>query len=91
MNISAERVMDVAYRYLQDNQPLGFDGKFVPFSFAAEMISVAFTGFCSNKFLSCGNHQCPFRTDMYECLKELVDMMYVYCEDSKVIAYNKTN
>ena len=91
MNISAERVMDVAYRYLQDNQPLGFDGKFVPFSFAAEMISVAFTGFCSNKFLSCCNHQCPFRTDMYECLKELVDMMYVYCEDSKVIAYNKTN
>ena len=91
MNISAEKVMDVAFQYLQYNQPLGFDGKSVPFSFAAEMISVAFTGFCSNKFLSCDNHQCPFRTDMYECLKELIDMMYVYCEGSKVIAYNKTN
>ncbi len=91
MNISAERVMDAAYNYLQNNQPIGFDGKTVPFSFAAEMISVAFTGYCSNKYLSCGNHQCPFRSDMYECLKELVDMMYVYCEGSKVITYNKTN
>ena len=91
MNISAERVMDVAYQYLQDNQPLGFDGKSIPFSFAAEIISVAFTGFCSNKFLSCCDHHCPFKIDLYDCLKELVDMMYVYCEDSKVIAYNKTN
>jgi len=91
MNISAERVLDVAYNYLQNNQPIGFDGKSVPFSFAAEMISVAFTGFCSNKYLSCASQHCPFRTDMYECLKELVDMMYVYCENSKVIAYNKTN
>lgn len=90
MNISAERVMDKAYNYLQHNQPLGFDGKTVPFSLAAEMISVAFTGYCSNKFLSCGKH-CLFKTDMYECLKELVDMMYVYCEGSKIIAYNKTN
>lgn len=91
MNLSAERVMDVAYQYLQDNKPIRFNGKSVPFSFAAEMISVAFTGFCSNKFLSCSNHQCPFKNDMYDCLKELVDMMYVYCEGSKVIAYNKTN
>lgn len=29
MNISAERIMDVAYKYLLDNQPLGFDGKSV--------------------------------------------------------------
>lgn len=90
MNISAERVIDVAYGYLRDNQPLDFDGKSVPFSYAAEMISVAFTGFCSNKFLSCGS-RCPFQTDIYACLKELVDIMYVYCDKSKVIAYNKTN
>lgn len=90
MNISAERVMDVAYGYLHDNQPLDFDGKSVPFSYAAEMISEAFTGFCSNKFLSCGGH-CSFRTEMYDCLRELVDMMYVYCDNPKVIAYNKTN
>ena len=90
MNISAVQVMDVAYKHLKNNQPIGFDGKSVPFSFAAEMISVALTGYCSNKFLSFGGH-CPFREEMYDCLKELVDMMYVYCENTKVIKYNKTN
>lgn len=90
MNLSAESVLGEAYNYLQNNQPIDFDGKTVPFSFAAEMLSVAFVGYCSNKFLSCGS-QCPFRADMYDCVKELVDMMYVYCEDSEVIAYNKTN
>lgn len=90
MNISAERVLLEAYTYLQNNQPIGFDGKTVPFSYAAEMLSVAFVGYCSNKFLSCNGH-CPFRTEMYDCIQELVDMMYVYCEGAEVIAYNKTN
>lgn len=54
------------------------------------MISVAFTGYCSNKFLSCNGH-CPFRKEMYDCLQELVDIMYMYCEGSEVITYNKTN
>ena len=90
MNISAERVLLEAYTYLQNNQPIGFDGKMVPFSYAAEMLSVAFVGYCSNKFLSCNGH-CPFRTEMYDCIQELVDMMYVYCEGAEVIAYNKTN
>lgn len=90
MNISADRVLNEAYNYLQNNTPVGFDGKSVPFSYAAEMISVAFVGYCSNKFLSCNGH-CPFRMDMYDCIQELVDLMYVYCEDSGVIAYNKTN
>lgn len=90
MNISAERVLDVAYEYLQNNQPMDFDGKSIPFSVAAEMLSFAFVGYCGNKFLSCNGH-CPFRTDMYDCIRELVDMMYVYSEGSEVIAYNKTN
>lgn len=90
MNISADRVLEVAYNYLQDNQPLGYDGKSVPFSFAAEMLSVAFVGYCGNKFLSCIG-RCPFRTDMFDCIRELVDMMYVYCKGSEVVAYNKTN
>ena len=90
MNISADSVLDVAYDYLQNNQPLGYDGKSVPFSFAAEMLSVAFVGYCNNKFLSC-NGRCPFRADMYDCIRELVDMMYVYCDGSEVVAYNKTN
>ena len=91
MNISADRVMDEAYSYLNSNTPIDFDGKFVPFSFAAEMISVAFVGYCSNKVLSCTGGNCPFRTDMYDCVTELVDMMYVYCENPEVIAYNNTN
>lgn len=90
MNISADSVLDVAYDYLQNNQPLGYDGKSVPFSFAAEMLSVAFVGYCNNKFLSC-NGRCPFHADMYDCIRELVDMMYVYCDGSEVVAYNKTN
>lgn len=90
MNISADSVLDVAYNYLQNNQPLGYDGKSVPFSFAAEMLSVAFVGYCNNKFLSC-NGRCPFSADMYDCIRELVDMMYVYCDGSEVVAYNKTN
>lgn len=91
MNISSERVLNEAYNYLYNNNPMNFDGKSVPFSYAAEMLSVAFVGYCGNKSLSCGGGHCPFRLDMYDCIKELVDMMYVYCDCSGVIAYNKTN
>lgn len=90
MNISAERVLDEAYNYLHNNTPMDYDGKSVPFGYAAEILSVAFVGYCGNKSMSCGGH-CPFRQDMYDCIQELVDMMYVYCDGSGVIAYNKTN
>lgn len=92
MNISADMVLDKAFQYLSDNQPLGFNGTHVPFSFAAEMISVSFVGFCFNKSLSCKGGKCPFNSgDDYECLADLVDLMYMYSEHPRVISYNKTN
>lgn len=91
MNITSDNVLDVALKYLQDNTPIGFDGQNVPFGHAAEIISYAFVGFCWNKKLSCDGN-CPFRPgNGYECLTELVDMMYMYCQNPKVISYNKTN
>lgn len=91
MNISANQVLDGAYRYLQDNTPFDYDGGKIPFGFAAEMISVAFSGYCWNKQLSCRGN-CPFRPGKtYDCLCELVDIMYMYSECPQVISYNKTN
>lgn len=91
MNIPGDKVIEVAYKHLQDNTPIGFDGNNVPFSFAAEMISVAFSGFCWNKQLSCIG-DCPFKPGKtYDCLCELVDLLYMYSESPKVISYNKTN
>ena len=88
MNIPANKVIDYVLNYIQDN---AYDNNdLISFSLAAEAVSIAFVGFCQNKQLSCGG-QCPFVDGEYDCLCKLIDMMYMYCENPVVIAYNKTN
>jgi len=90
MNIPANQVVDIALKYIQDNAYN--EGDKISFSLAAEAVSIAFVGFCSNKQFSCGG-KCPFvnSNDSYDCLFELIDMMYMYSENPLVISYNRTN
>lgn len=89
MNISAEAVMDTTLEYMNDNPPLMSNNSSVPFGYAAEALSVSFVGYCHTKCISAS--KCPFHSDIYECVCELVDMLYMYTDNPRVITYNKTN
>lgn len=92
MNISPNQVLDVAFRYIQDNPPLGQEGGKIPFGYSAEALSVSLVGFCATKSLVCPGELCPFsQHNLYDCICELIDMMFVYCDGAQVISYNKTN
>ena len=91
MNISPNQVLDLVFKYIQDFPPLVKEDDKIPLGYAAEALSVAFVGFCANKSLSCPNGRCLFSQHLYDCIYDLVDMMYVYCEGAEVISYNKTN
>lgn len=91
MNISPNLVMEYVFAFLQDyDLPSGIDD-FISFGIAAEALSIAFVGCCHSKYFSCRGG-CPFRPDgKYDCIKELVDVMYIYSEHPKLLSYNKTN
>jgi len=65
----------------------------VPFAIAVEAIAYHFSGHCPHKFIKCGKSCiCPqVKEEHYNCVTELIDNLYVYCEEQKVLAYNKTN
>lgn len=91
MNISPNMVWDKILEYMQQNPPIGGLTDPYPFGYLVEALSVAFIGFCHTKYLTCSGG-CPFcYGDMYDCIYELVDMLYMYSNNARVINYNKTN
>lgn len=90
MNISINHFIDITFQYIENNKPIDYDGSNIPFSLAAEAVGVAYAGLCLNKQYLCGH--CPFNNgDEFDCLMELIDIMYVYSNQAKIISYNKTN
>lgn len=93
MNINAERLAaELVDRIRQRwHDDITVDG-LISFYAVTEEIAYLFTHYCQAKWLVCGNHAvCPQVGDSVDCIIELVDSMYVYCQSQRVLAYNKTN
>lgn len=93
MNISAARladdVIDSIKRKWKDNIT---DNGLVSFYAVTEEIAYYFTHYCQAKWiLSDKCAVCPQVGDSEDCIIELVDSMYVYCQRQRVLAYNKSN
>lgn len=65
----------------------------IPFAIAVESIAYNFSGHCPHKFIQCGKSAvCPqVKAEHYSCVTELIDNLYIYCEEQKVLAYTKSN
>lgn len=92
MNINVERVLEKVRDSILENYS-DTNEKEIPFSIAVDYISNYFSESCHEKFIKVGNClQCPqVKTESYYCISDIVDALYVYCDDQKVIAYTKKN
>lgn len=93
MNINSERLADeVISRIMQNYRDEVTEDGYVSFYAVTEELAYVFTHFCQAKWMLCDNMTtCPQTNDSVDCLVDLVDSMYVYCQNQRVLAYNKTN
>ncbi len=93
MNMNAERLAEeVISRIMCNFRDEVTDDGFVTFYAVTEELAYVFTHFCQAKWIVCDNKiACPQVGDSVDCLINLVDSMYVYCQNQRVLAYNKTN
>ena len=93
MNMNSERLADeVIARIMQNYRDDVTDDGFVSFYAVTEELAYVFTHFCQAKWMVCDNKTtCPQVGDAVDCLIDLVDSMYVYCHNQRVLAYNKSN
>lgn len=65
----------------------------IPFSVAVTAISQCFSTACHEKFIKIGNcHLCPqVKTESHFCISDIIDSLYVYCDNQEIIAYTKSN
>lgn len=93
MNINSARLADeVIARIMRNYRDEVTDDGSVSFYAVTEELAYVFTHFCQAKWMVCGNKTiCPQVGELEDCLIELVDSMYVYCQNQRVLAYNKTN
>lgn len=93
MNMDSERLAEeVIARIMQNYRDDVTDDGFVSFYAVTEELAYVFTHFCQAKWMICDNKTtCPQVGDAVDCLIDLVDGMYVYCQNQRVLAYNKSN
>jgi len=83
---------EVIARIMQNYRDDVTDDGFVSFYAVTEELAYVFTHFCQAKWMICDNKTtCPQVGDAVDCLIDLVDGMYVYCQNQRVLAYNKSN
>ena len=94
MNIDGDRLADeVIAKIAHDwRDEITADG-YVSFYFVTEEIAYVFTRFCQDKWIVCNNQAiCPQMGNIdAQCIIDLVDSMYVYCQNQQVLSYTKTN
>lgn len=66
---------------------------YVPFYDVLDDLTYVFCRFCHDKWVVDSNNRavCPQMGDIDICIIELVDSMYVYCQNQHVLSYTKTN
>lgn len=67
-------------------------GELIPFDIVVDELTYTMTVQCSQKMIGEGSKcHCPLQRDHSDCIVQLIDSMYVYCENQSVICYNKIN
>lgn len=94
MNLDIDKIISKIKNNILSNYSFsGVDENSIPFSIAVESIAMYFTEGCHEKFIDIGKcHVCPqVKDESYTCISEIIDSLYIYCDNQEVLAYTKNN
>lgn len=94
MNLDVENILTrIKDNIMRNYSYSGVNENNIPFGLAVEGIARYFSESCHEKFIGNGKcHFCPqVKTESYPCISEIIDSLYIYCEDQQVLAYTKNN
>lgn len=94
MNMNAQTIMSDVYSRIQDQYSSYIEGDLVPFDIVVDELSYIMVQYCGLKMIAETDKfgKCPIPgRDTNNCIMELVDALYIYCENQSVIKYHKTN
>lgn len=94
MNIDVEKIINrIQFNILQNYSYSGVNENSVPFALAVEGIARYFSEGCHEKFITFGKCQvCPqVKTESYTCISEIIDSLYIYCNNQEILGYTKNN
>lgn len=93
VNINSDRLVEEVINRIKWNYRDEItDDDFVSFYAVTEELSYVFMRYCQAKWGVCNQKSiCPQVSELDDCLIELVDSMYVYCQNQRVLSYNMTN
>lgn len=92
MNIDVDTLIKDMQQRAVSNYAYYIKGELIPFDIVVEELTYVMTVHCCWKMIGEGsNCNCVMQRDHSDCIVQLIDSMYVYCENQSVICYNKTN
>ncbi len=94
MNMNTRTLMQDLHSRVIGQYTSYLEGDYVPFDIVTSEITYVMATHCAWKLIGeekhCGRCPLPGR-DFCDCLIDLIDDMYVYCENQSVIAYTASN